>query len=325
MNFQAIFTGMSGFIKVHAPEILTVAGSAMVVGGVVASCAATKKITYDVKHAALQERLEAVRAIEDDKQRRKALCKSYAVVSTYYFKKYALGGALVIGGLGSLVCSNIILQNRNTALSTAYTALASTVATYRAKVKDVVGAEAESHMWNQEEPEKKTVTTVDDNGEFKEEEKDVFSRKNNTPFSRLFGEGYSDFWQKDGRTVLAHLQASEANLNAKLKERGTLSMNEVWHEIGFKNADTREGAILGWKYKKGDPEFGDTYIDLGFTEKADNQFRIDMLKHAWNQEVWVDVRPPHVLTRCLKKERVRTDEEKKTLLRNRKSIGEVDE
>lgn len=314
MNIKTIASVIGGFFKKNAPTIMTVGGSLLTIGGTIYAC----KVSTDIKPVieAEKARLDIAR-----EQGKKELTKAYVKSSMVFAKKYAVPSVMILGGIGSMVGANCIMQNRFNALSSAYTGLASAFAGYRDRVKAAIGDDKEMDIWQNVKSVSKEVEEIDENGELKKTVKStMIPQMNETAFDRLFDDGQNRYWSKDGRLNVAHLQAAEATANSILRGKGTLTMNELWNIVGFNQQDTDEGLYLGWKYIKDDPVYGDTHIDLGFTDTTDHAARLDSIRHSWNQGIWVSVIPPHVLIGNIVKETRRSAEERKQILDNRKEL-----
>ena len=142
--------------------------------------------------------------------------------------------------------------------------------------------------------------------------------ENTQVFSRLFGDGNSVFWEKDTRICLKTLKGAESNLNQLLRYQGFVTLNDVWKELGMRPSE--EGMYLGWRWKYGDPVYGGTYIDLGFSGPK-NEEKCEELRHSWNHEFWIDVIPPHTLFGKLPKEIIRDQDEKARISRVRREMA----
>lgn len=311
------------FIIKHSPLILSIAGGTSIAIGTVVACRKTvgiEKLNRETKSS-----IDSARETGDKKK----LTKAYFKAVRSYGKRYYLPTILVGGGISAMAASSCILNNRVNAVSTAYAAAVTAFSAYRERIKGAIGEEAENKLFFNSDEQVKTVDTdeVDESGNpVKKQVKVNIPKENVEEFCRLFGDGYNPYWSKDNRANVLHLQACEANANARLRERGKngkigkLSMNEFWNILGFTDCYTDEGQYLGWIYKEGDPVYGGTKIDFGFTENDKNKDKIDEMKHLWNHEMWISVTPPHCLIGNLDKEKRRTKDEKNDIISNRKGL-----
>lgn len=282
------------FFKNNASTILTVGGVTLSVGANVASGIATAKFMEKKEH--LKNMIAEAREFND----KKILAKAYAKAGLEVAKYYAIPTALCVGSNACFIGCNKVYSNKLAAASAAYTTLSTAVSGYRARVKNAVGDDKELELWT----DGKTVETkkeqVDDKGEYTEVN-GVKVEASQTTFDRLFGDGYNPYWSKDGRANLAHLQATEGNVNAILRGRahngkpGFISVNEVFRILGNLDSSTAEGQVMGWIYNPSDERYSDTYISLGYSDTPENRNRIENLKASWNSEVWVSLIPPHLV------------------------------
>lgn len=94
-----------------------------------------------------------------------------------------------------------------------------------------------------------------------------------SPFGRIFDSSNPN-WMDDIEFNLVFLKAKENYLNAVLKARGILMLNDVYDELGFPR--TALGARVGWIYAKHN-QFDGNVIDLGLGRQRfnDSKIRLD--------------------------------------------------
>ena len=209
--------------------------------------------------------------------------------------------------------ATLIQTKRLKALSAAYTTLAAAFNEYRDRVKAVVGEEKESDIFHGIERDEK--------GEIVSE-KPLFPEQNTQTFSRLFGDGNSVFWSKDPRLCLAAIKGAESNINNQLRDEGFVTLNDLWKALGMRPSE--EGMYIGWRWIYGDPTYGSTYISLGYSGPK-NEEKCEVIRNGWNEEMWIDVTPPHVLFGKVPKEILRTDEQKRRIKANRRKVMTTNE
>lgn len=323
MKAGVFFKVIKTFLCKNSPFILSGLGVASITTGAVVLAKKAKKqdeIDEEIK-TEYEERktgvevYSAANEIPDDK-REKVYCKGIVKLNIWrirkYIRYYATPTILLSGGTMCLLSAMLIQTRRLKALSVAYTTLATAFDNYRERVKDKLGEKEEQEVFE--------GVKRDKIGQIVESSKENCVENENT-FSRLFGEGNTHLWCKNTRICVTAIMAAESNLNTRLREEGFVTLNQVWEELGFKPSS--EGMYIGWRYKKGDPVYGATFISLGLTG-VKNQEKRDYLKNCWDEEIWIDVIPPHVLLDKLPKERLRTEEEKNKIKENRKKIASKD-
>lgn len=181
----------------------------------------------------------------------------------YEYKKeliLAFGPSVLfeIGAIGCIVYSQKILRERNAALGAALALSAKTFASYRERVKEKIGAEAEENLFYGRE--EKTIEVVDEKGKKKKEKVVVTDQtKSFSPYGRVFDET-SKQWTPDPEYNKMFLKAQQEYCNTVLRSKGFLYLNDVYKALGFK--ETKEGQVAGWIYDEKNPN-GDNFVDFG--------------------------------------------------------------
>lgn len=319
MNIRLFGHKVAGFVSKNSPMILSIIGIGAVMTGTVIivnkARNANKPLddgrTFEEKIAdSIDEARYEASECEDKKTGRKVLVKAYAGAAFKYTKYYAAPVLLISGGVGCLFSAMLIQTKRLRVISAAYTALAAAFNDYRDRVKAVVGEEKEEDIFKGiERDEKGNIIS--------ENPLDEKYSENTKKFSRLFGDGNSVFWSKETRLCVLTLKGAESTLNQLLRYQGFVTLNDVWKELGMKPSE--EGMYLGWRWKYGDPIYGETYIDLGFSGPK-NEERCEILRNSYNEEIWIDLIPPHTLFGKLPKEIIRSRDEKDRIRANRRKV-----
>ena len=316
MKVEKIFNIVKTFLCKNSPYILSGIGAASVAtGAVILVKKAKKQNDFDEEIETIYEERKqgievygAANEIPADK-REKVYRKNIVKLNIWkvgkYTRYYATPVILISGGMICMISAMLIQTKRLKALSVAYTSLATAFNDYRDKVKEKLGETEEQDLYE--------GTTKDKKGNIVEV-KNGNCTKNETTFSRLFGEGNSEYWTKNTRICVTILKAAESNLNVRLRSEGFVTLNQVWEELGLKPSS--EGMYIGWRFKQGDPIYGSTYISLGYSGPK-NEEKCNYLRNCWGEEMWIDVIPPHVLLDMIPKERIRTEEEKVRIKENR--------
>lgn len=321
MKIDKIFNVVKTFIFKNSPYILSGVGAASVATGAVFLVKKAKKqnefdeeveIIYEERKQGIEVYGAANEIPVDRREKvyRKGIVKLNIWKAGKYTKYYAAPVILISGGIMCMISALLIQTKRLKALSVAYTTLASVFGDYRERVRNKIGDKEEQQLFEGIERNKNGAPIND----LKSDKSKLYNEES---FSRLFGEGNSVYWTKNTRLCLTVINAAQTNLNSLLRYQGFVTLNDVWKELGFKPSS--QGMYLGWRYKYGDPVFGSTYIDLGYSGPKNDE-KCEYLKNCWNEELWIDVVPPHVLFDVLPKEISRTDEQKNKIIENRKRI-----
>lgn len=335
MKSKQLVNIVGKFLSKNSPYILAGVGATAVVGGtVLIAKKARKAMTPEIVGAAIEgqsfdERISddiaearyvSAQAVLngdiDKKKERGIIVKAYMKAAWKYTKYYAAPVMLVGGGIACMLSALLIQTKRLRVMSAAYTTLAAAFNEYRDRVRAVVGEEKEEDIFK---------------GIVRDEKGNVISenpllddkyKENTREFSRLFGDGNSVYWSKNTQNCIFILQGAESNLNNLLRYQGFVTLNDVWKELGMKPSE--EGMYLGWRWKYGDPEYGSTYISLGFSGPK-NQEKCEELKHSWKEEFWITLVPPHTLFGKIPKEKIRSEDEKQQIIAKRRKVITVEE
>lgn len=310
MNVKKLANTVGHFLCKNSPYILSGIGAGAVIAGSVVVAKKAKKAPEKIDTPCS----EMIANAKEKAESKKELTKTYSKVFLKYTAYYAAPVLLIGGGVACMLSAVLIQTKRLQAISAAYTSLAAAFNAYRERVKEAVGPQAEEDIYF-------NVKRDDEGNIISSDETDDLKKNNERVFSRLFGDGNTPYWTKDTKMCVTHIQAAQGNCNAMLREQGYLTLNDALRELGF--APSEEGMYLGWIFKYGDPVYGSTYVDFGFGENEKNRWKIEELNHSWNQEMWVNIFPPHSLFQFFRKEKIRTEDEKENILMRRNSILHV--
>jgi hypothetical protein len=261
--------------KKNSPTILFGAGVVSMVGSTVLACRATlkleevfdeieknKKLAHSVKEKVDAGEVHAdVTYTDEEMKRDTAIILVRGAVEVV--KLYA--PAVILGGVG-VVCltkSHRILQERNTALVAAYAAIDTAFRTYRERVVDKYGEDADREFrYGAEE-----VDIID------EETGKVNSTVRVEPgepsgYARWFDIENANFHAPPFENHNYTFLRSQQNwANDMLRSRGHLFLNEVYSMLGL--AHTSAGSIVGWIYAR-ENDLGDNYVDFGCWDRNGN-------------------------------------------------------
>lgn len=256
-------------LKKQSPHIFFVAGVAGAVISTVLACRATLK---------LSETLDEIQSdVETAKKRNNALdtlplelertADGYRQDLTYVYARGAVklgrlyGPSILIGvaSITALTGSHVQLTRRNAALMAAYTAIQTAFDEYRERVREELGAEKESDLYQS----MTTKTVVGDDGE--EKKVKVVDGSKYSLYAKFFDES-SVHWKKDPEYNRLYIQCQQNYANDLLKSRGHVFLNEVYDMLGVDR--TQAGQVVGWIWN-GE---GDNYITFGIFEAENARF-----------------------------------------------------
>lgn len=260
--------------KKNSPHIFFVGGVLGVVTGAVLACRATLKL--EDKLIDIQEEIDEVKdTVRDDEGRvhvtpenqseyRKDLGRVYIRGAVSVGKLY--GPSVVLGAvsIGALTGSHVQMTRRNSALTATVALVSQAYEEYRDRVREELGEERERDIHAGVTTEKRKI-------DGKMVDVKVLG-KGGSPFSFMFTQQSSWNWKADSYYNRTFLEAQQNWATERLQSRGHLFLNELLASLGMEH--TQEGAIMGWVYRKDDPNHkGDNYVDFGiFTSEKNLEF-----------------------------------------------------
>lgn len=254
-------------LRKHSPEILTGLGIAGVVTGTIMACVATTKLEKTIEPH--KKELEDIHSNPnpDEKEHRKEVTKAYAKTAWDITKLYAPSVTVEIAAVACFLGSRKILRNHNAVLAACLSAETNAFDSYKKRMADKYGEDAEKEIRYGINTEEIEEEYTDGKGKKKTRKKTVKTMDENavrSPYSRFYTVG-CDGWSKDPGVSLRNLFEKQAWCNERLKSRalgkngvGWLFLNEAYELLGY--PPIREGAYLGWYFKKGVHE---PVIDFG--------------------------------------------------------------
>lgn len=258
-----------GITKRFSPQILMGVGIAGVLTAGVLACRATLKIEPVLDKAEHEADLvkEAHKndEFESETAYTKALSRVYINRGLQIAKLYALPLSVGTVGIGCLLGSYGVLNQRNVASIAAYQTLASGFEQYRQRVVADVGEDKDKEyrfgIVEREVPEfdaegnqtgTKTVTDVVVDGK---------------DYARMFELGTSDLWSRVPGMNQLTLTNQQNWLNDRLNNRGYLFLNDVYKALGF--PETPEGQVVGWLaegHRNFDGKTMDGFVEFGLAD-----------------------------------------------------------
>lgn len=279
-------TGLT--VQKYSPEILLGLG---IVGGVVAAVMAAKAtmkletIVEDHSYSLDELKLKSYDH-EEEKQKEKAMV--YVKTGVRISKLYGPSVGLGVLSIGAILSSHGVMANRQVALVAAYNLLSQGYQSYRDRVVEELGEEADMkyHLGLREE----TVVeeTIDENGKTKKTKKKALVAKGTMPsmYARCF-DNTNIMARSDRLLNRAFLESQQRFANDLLILRGHLFLNEVYERLGFN--PTPEGQLVGWVLQEPEimeEEKRDGFVSFGLKHSdrpADQEFM-----QGVNDAIWLD-------------------------------------
>lgn len=255
--------------KVHAPQILFVAGLGAVVSGTVLACKATlgvEKVLLDHEKDMLEiGHLEKRTAFNTDNATEKQLQRDRQHVTLRttgrIMKLYAPAAVTMTVGIVCLTKSHRILTERNATLTAAYVGLQRFLEGYRGRVREKVGEAEEKELYYASTP----VELVEDtpNGP-----KKVFgsSPVGSSPYSCVIDDSKKGVFQDSLDFNRQYVRIQERNLTDKLRAQGYLFLNDCYTR--FDVSHTATGQICGWFVGH---DSSDDYVEITVTPIHDGR------------------------------------------------------
>lgn len=268
----------------HSPEICVGAG---VVGGVattVLACKATLKVNKVCEeNTAMYEKIDALLenenipdseySEEDAKNDRIILASgTFKAVVTNYGPVVLLGSA----SIASILCGINILNKRNMALVAAYTTLDAGFKTYRGRVINELGEDADWRFRTGATQKKIDMEVVDDKtGEVKSKKvKTDVIEAGVEPIDYTINfcrEAIHIRDRMDLKLSKSHISMVEASMNSVLRAQGYLTLNTVRVSLGV--PEVWYGQIVGWTMDG----TGDDYVRLDYKTVYDEELGHDTI------------------------------------------------
>lgn len=248
----------------------------------------TSKMIEDVheleKEVGNEVQINGVMTVYTENAYRKDLTSTYITVGWEYAKLYAPSIGVGIASIGCILGGVGILKNWWAASLAAASGIEKMFRTYRDRVIAAEGQAADDRYYYGVETKKKKIKVPvrDENGEIKKDEKGKeikeevevtfvpaggsFEADGYSQYARMFDDFNSrEFDRGDAFHNLEFLKLQQEVANRKLRDRGWLTLNEVYDLLDFEN--TPEGQVVGWIY---DPDgkvpnhIGDNFVDFKF-------------------------------------------------------------
>ena len=235
-ELKALYFKAEPKIKKHSTTILT--GAAVV--GVAATAISAVKAT--------PKALKLIEEAEAEKGSELSTVEKFVKTAPVYFPTALIGASTV----ACIVGAQVLNKKQQAALTGAYALVTTSYNSYRSKVEELFGEEADGMVKNaiandqyDEEKVIKCVTepTLDIEPEFED--------------TLLFFDEYrNQFFE----STLEHIKEAEYHLNRNFALRDYAELNEFYEFLGL--PPTELGAVLGWSMYAGHEMYGYQWIDF---------------------------------------------------------------
>lgn len=250
-------------IKKYSPEILLGVGLVGVVGATVLACRATLKVNKVLdEHKKNITIIDEVSAQDNTEYTHEDAVKDKAIVFTKtgleMLKLYGPALGLGTAAIATILYSHGIMTRRQVAVIAAYNAVSEGFKSYRARVIESLGPEADALYRRGLKQEEYTETVIDNGKSTKVAKKRVVA--DNLPYRSIYARYFDAScanWKNDTNLNVFFLKANQTYANDLLAMRGHVFLNEVYDMLGFPHS--KEGAVCGWMYNS---ERGDNFIDF---------------------------------------------------------------
>jgi hypothetical protein len=249
--------GLAGLaIKNISPEIYLAAGLVAGVASAIMFAKAHKKseetfqvvaeeIKYIQTYDESEEELNQV--VMDPNEKRMALASLYKDTAVLTVKLYGPSVLMGCASVGLLLASHGVLRDRNKALLGVVALLERGFATYRERVVEELGTEADERFYfGAESRGVVTLESGEEGGKLTKKK----GQKNYIPekvspmiYSRTFDRTNRN-WSNDPEMTEYYLRSVQSQMEDKFYLQGWLLLNTVYDALGFE--ETPEGAVVGW-------------------------------------------------------------------------------
>lgn len=247
--------------KHKKPEICMAAGVIFGAAAVVTACIQTRK-GLDKVVSDHKVRIEKARSLDDDDP------KKGREILFAYGKTTVAGARLLAGPLALFTFSMVSffsahneMKLRNAGLAATAAGLRKTLKDYRGRVADNIGEDAEEKLYFGTKSGEISESTVDEDGNETFETvlaDDIVDDVERSDFVKYLVKG-NDKWDRSPDMVRFTLECQQNLANDILKNKGEITLNEVYDLLGFEH--TEAGMVYGWIYDKYNP-FGDNKVEF---------------------------------------------------------------
>lgn len=277
-------------VAAHTPEILMALGTVGVVGGTVLIAKASSKLEdelSDIKDAQ-KDIIDRKEEYADDKTYKKDLLMIKKAAALKVAKLFAPGVALTAAGIVCFFAAFGKVKKENGILAASLAAANKALEDYRARVVEDLGVDKDLEYMYGLKKEKIQKEVIDENGEKKIVEEEVFTSDGSKPFISRYAIRFTPEFSTEASTDINYnrrvLEFAEKKFNTALAGRKKVFLNEMYEQLGVD--ETSESRRAGWIYDKkgGDGKIHlivikitvkDVTSPLGYHEELIVDFNVD--------------------------------------------------
>lgn len=261
------------FLSQNSPQILVIGGVLGVVASGVMACVATlkaKEVVDQAKEevALIQDNLDARSEEEVKKDVIHTNLAAGRDLAFLYLPSVSLGVLSVV----AILCGHNVMTKRNAALAAAYSAVDGAFKSYRARVAERYGEEAERNLRYNLREETIEETVIDEKGKEKKVKKKVKIADLHAaseyadyfmPFDPETGLG-SRLWSQDMHLNYFNITSIMNTHNDYLNIYGRVFLNDLKRELGLPL--TVAGQAVGWLKDNSPDQVGDNRVLISIEE-----------------------------------------------------------
>lgn len=272
---------VKGYMKLRkiSPELALAGGIACGIGAVVAGCLCAKKVEKAVSdcHQDLDDIQKKVKEAEAnnwpvplEKDIKQMSWKAYNRMVWKIARALAPAIGLEIASITLFLLSHGVLKQRYLNTTAAYAALQEAFMSYRGRVAEVIGEDAEKVLLAGGKVEKGIMVEGEDGTVTKASGNNLVVKDHKkSPYEFDFNRQTAPLtWSANPDYSEAFLKNTQNYFNDMLQARGHVFLNEVLDALGL--ARTPAGAVCGW-YKGA----GDDFIDFGYLDSFIRDYNLD--------------------------------------------------
>jgi hypothetical protein len=268
-------------LKANAPTIMVVAGVTSM--GAAAVFASKKTLhleevlgTHVVELEAIKETLDNKAMSQyDEKKAAKDRGVVYGRAAYDLTKLYAVPGVLFVGGAALVFSGHRVMLKRNATLALAFTALNESFESYRKRVVEKIGHDADQAFFhgavNKEVIDPET-------GKVEEISTRDWEASGQDPYNRVFEQGASSEWQPDLGINKMFIANQQRFAQQRLNRQGYLYLSDVYKALGFEESDISR--VVGWKVTRLPDGTKDVpFVDFGLDKPMPDDWKYNR-EHA---------------------------------------------
>ena len=286
LEFVTQKLGLAGLtLKERSPELYLGAGLAAGVASVVMIAKAHKKSdeVFEDVDLEIDRALEEIEEAKIDPEFEVSKSAERRILAPFYIKKlrlatvlYGPGVLMGITSISFILANHKVMKGRNRALAGALTLFQQGFSTYRRRVIDELGEEADERFYFG--ADKRVVTTMEKTEDGKSKKKK--GEKNHIPenpspivYQRIF-DATNPYWKPDRDINEYFLRSVQQHCQDQLVLNGHCMLNTAYKNLGF--SDSPEGAVVGWSQNVPGDDFVSFGLDYGINQNpGENRWILD--------------------------------------------------